>query len=69
MRLYWLHPGWLWGWRRAALTLGRERADSPANRCAAAGPHTPQVVVKGNVDPQKVLETVAKTGKATQFWQ
>lgn len=28
-----------------------------------------KVVVKGNVEPQKVLETVAKTGKATSFWQ
>ena len=28
-----------------------------------------RVVVKGDVDPQKVLETVSKTGKATQFWQ
>ncbi len=28
-----------------------------------------KVVVKGDVDPQKVLETVSKTGKATSFWQ
>jgi copper chaperone CopZ len=28
-----------------------------------------KVVVKGDVDPQKVLETVAKTGKATSLWQ
>lgn len=28
-----------------------------------------KVIVKGTVDPQKVLDTVSKTGKATQFWQ
>lgn len=27
-----------------------------------------KVVVRGNLDPQKVKETVAKTGKATEFW-
>lgn len=30
---------------------------------------TQKVVVKGNVDPQKVLEVVAKTGKKTEFWE
>ncbi len=30
---------------------------------------TQKVVVKGNVEPQQVLETVAKTGKKTEFWQ
>jgi copper chaperone len=28
-----------------------------------------KVVVKGNVDANVVKETVAKTGKATEFWQ
>ena len=29
---------------------------------------TQKVVVKGDVTPQAVLEKVAKTGKATEFW-
>ena len=28
-----------------------------------------KVVVKGNVDPNTVKDTVAKTGKATEFWK
>lgn len=27
-----------------------------------------KVVVKGNVQPDKVLQTVSKTGKKTTFW-
>ncbi|MED6205069.1 Cytosolic copper metallochaperone [Stylosanthes scabra] len=27
-----------------------------------------KVVVKGNVEPEKVLQTVSKTGKKTTFW-
>lgn len=30
---------------------------------------TQKVVVKGNVDPQKVLEAIAKSGKKTELWQ
>ena len=29
---------------------------------------TQKVVVKGNLEPQKVLEAVAKSGKKTEFW-
>lgn len=28
-----------------------------------------KVTVKGNVQPDAVLQTVAKTGKATSFWE
>ena len=30
---------------------------------------TQKVTVKGNVDPATIKDTVAKTGKATEFWQ
>lgn len=29
---------------------------------------TNKVVVKGDVEPQRVFDTVAKTGKKTEFW-
>ena len=30
---------------------------------------TQKVVVKGDVDPQKVFEAISKTGKKTEMWQ